>query len=98
MSDTQKDVVLDTYAKASRSVFYLWVGCIGIAWLLMFLIKDKGLQRKEEKAAAEQKAETQGRREDEESGSANASGDERDPSRDEKVSAQDLVTSIPWDN
>lgn len=98
LSDTQKDVVLDTYAKASRSVFYLWVGCIGIAWLLMFLIKDKGLQRKEEKAAAEQKAETQGRREDEESGSANASGDERDPSRDEKVSAQDLVTSIPWDN
>ncbi|KAK7741839.1 hypothetical protein SLS53_004904 [Cytospora paraplurivora] len=93
LNETQKDVILDTYVKASRSVFYFWVGCIGIAWLLMFLIKDKGLQRKEERVAAERKAETQGRREDEESGSANASGDEGVPSRDEKVSAQDVVTS-----
>ncbi|ROW07018.1 hypothetical protein VPNG_06641 [Cytospora leucostoma] len=93
LSETQKDLILDTYVKASRSVFYFWVGCISIAWLLMFLIKDRGLQRKEERVAAEQKAETQGRREDEESGSANASGDERVPLRDEKGSDQDVVTS-----
>jgi hypothetical protein len=52
----QKVIVLEAYTKASRSVFYFWEGCIGLCWILMFFIKDKGLQRKEElqaKAAAE---------------------------------------------
>lgn len=84
-------MVLDTYVEASRSVFYFWVGCIGLAWLLMWFIKDKGLQRKEERIEAEQKAETQGRREDEESGSATVSGDDEGPAREEKVAARGVV-------
>lgn len=48
LSEAQRDAVLDTYTLASRSVFYFWVGCISCCWLLMFFIKDKGLQRKEE--------------------------------------------------
>lgn len=52
LSEEQKNTILDVYTDASRSVFYFWVGCIGIAWLLIFFIKDKGLQRKEEREAA----------------------------------------------
>lgn len=74
LTDGQKIIVLDTYTRASRSVFYFWEGCMGLCWLLMFFIKDKGLQRKEEiqlNAAAEN------RRADEESGSITTLGDER---------------------
>lgn len=49
LSEKQKHMVLDTYMMASRSVFYFWVGCISICWLLIFFIRDRGLQRKEEK-------------------------------------------------
>lgn len=78
LTEEQRIIILDTYTRASRSVFYFWEGCMGLCWLLMFFIKDKGLQRKEE---------TQGntasvsRREDEESGSVTVSGDEGVPAR-----------------
>lgn len=91
LTEKQKDVVLDTYVEASRSVFYFWVGCIGLAWLLMWFIKDKGLQRKEERIETEQQAETKGQREDEESGSATVSGDDEGPARDEKAAARGVV-------
>lgn len=51
-------MILDTYTQASRSVFYFWVGCISICLLLTFFIRDKGLQRKEEKE--EEKAQSSG--------------------------------------
>lgn len=86
-------MVLDTYVEASRSVFYFWVGSVGLAWLLMWAIKDKGLQRKEERVEAEQKAETGYRRGDEESGSPALSGDEEGPTRDEKTGVQGVVVS-----
>lgn len=78
LTDEQKIIVLDTYTRASRSVFYFWEGCMGLCWLLMFFIKDRGLQRKEE---------TQGNtvhespRADEESGSITVSADEGDSAR-----------------
>lgn len=53
LSEEQKNMILDTYTLASRSVFYFWVGCIAICWLLMVFIKDKGLQRKEEREMVE---------------------------------------------
>lgn len=91
LTGEQANTVLDTYVEASRSVFYFWVGSIGLAWLLMWAIKDKGLQRKEERIEAEQKAETQERRGDEESGSATVSGDEEGPTRDEKTATQGVI-------
>ncbi|KAG6353762.1 hypothetical protein INS49_005240 [Diaporthe citri] len=48
LTEEQRIIILDTYTRASRSVFYFWEGCMGLCWLLMFFIKDKGLQRKEE--------------------------------------------------
>lgn len=78
LTDEQKIIVLDTYTMASRSVFYFWEGCMGLCWLLMFFIKDRGLQRKEE---------TQGNTAHEiptadvESGSTTVSGDEGDSAR-----------------
>lgn len=93
LSEEQKDMVLDTYVEASRSVFYFWVGCIGLAWLLMWLIKDKGLQRKEERLETEQREDTQGRRGDEECGTATAPGDEEIPAGDEEIPARDKKTA-----
>lgn len=78
LTDEQKIFVLDTYTRASRSVFYFWEGCMGLCWLLMFFIKDRGLQRKEE-TQANTAADSQ--RADEESGSVTASGDEDVPAR-----------------
>ncbi|KAF2467736.1 MFS general substrate transporter [Lindgomyces ingoldianus] len=43
------DHILDAYASASRSVFIMWVAGIGGCLMLMVFIKDKGLQRKEER-------------------------------------------------
>lgn len=73
LREEQKIIVLDTYTKASRSVFYFWEGCMGLCWLLMFFIKDKGLQRKEETHG---NTVDENRRADEESGSITVSGDE----------------------
>lgn len=44
-----KEKVLDGYMAASRAVFIVWVPLIGVCLLLTFFIKDKGLQREEEK-------------------------------------------------
>lgn len=40
-----KNDVLDAYVAASRHVFYLWAGAMGLNLLLMVFIKDKGLAR-----------------------------------------------------
>lgn len=45
----QRNEVLDAYMGASRSVFLLWVPIIGVCLCLCVLIKDKGLQRPDEK-------------------------------------------------
>ncbi|KUI65773.1 hypothetical protein VM1G_01372 [Cytospora mali] len=93
LNEDQENMILDTYVEASRSVFYFWVGSIGLCWLLMWFIKDKGLQRKEERVEAEQGTENQERREDEESGSTTASGDDEAPVRnEEKTAAHGVVT------
>lgn len=93
LMEEQRVIILDLYSRAARSVFYFWVGCIGLCWVLMFFIKDKGLQRKEEKqeitAATDQVL-------DEESGSSTASGDERVSAQGGKKS-NDLVTAIRSD-
>lgn len=78
LTEDQRIIILDTYTSASRSVFYFWEGCMGLCWLLMFFIKDKGLQRKEE---TRENTGTVSRREDEESGSTTVSGDEGVPAR-----------------
>lgn len=78
LTEEQRIIILDTYTGASRSVFYFWEGCMGLCWLLMFFIKDKGLQRKEE---TQGNTATASRREDEESGSSTVSGDEGAPAR-----------------
>lgn len=78
LTDQQKIIILDTYTMASRSVFYFWEGCMGLCWLLMFFIKDRGLQRKEE---IQGNTVNENRRADEESGSITVSGDEAIPSR-----------------
>lgn len=49
LTEVQKIMIYDLYAKASRSVFYLWVGAMGICLALMVFIKDKGLVRNEDK-------------------------------------------------
>ncbi|KAI7787373.1 hypothetical protein LA080_016448 [Diaporthe eres] len=89
LTEEQRIIVLDTYTEASRSVFYFWEGCMGLCWLLMFFIKDKGLQRKEE---TQGNTVTASRREDEESGSITVSGDEGAPARAGEK-ANDLVTA-----
>lgn len=48
-SSVQKSEVYDAYMAGMKGVFYLWVPLMGICFLLCFLIKDRGLQRKEEK-------------------------------------------------
>jgi hypothetical protein len=52
LDPSQVTEVLDAYMKASKSVFYTWVPFIAVCLILCVFIKDKGLQRKEEKAAA----------------------------------------------
>ncbi|TVY85316.1 putative transporter [Lachnellula suecica] len=49
LTSVQKNEVLDAYMDASRGVFILWVPIIGFCLLLCVLIKDRGLQRAEEK-------------------------------------------------
>jgi len=53
MTDPQKRVVLNAYAAASRASFILYVPVMVICVLLCFFIKDEGLQRPAEKAAAQ---------------------------------------------
>jgi MFS family permease len=43
--------VLDSYMDASKSVFHTWVPFMAICLVLCIFIKDKGLQREEEKQA-----------------------------------------------
>ncbi|TVY53774.1 putative transporter C3H1.06c [Lachnellula cervina] len=45
----QKNEVLNAYMDASRAVFILWVPLMGVCLALCVFIKDKGLQRPEEK-------------------------------------------------
>lgn len=51
LTESQEAMVIDAYVEASRSVFYLWAGAIGLNLLLNVFVEDKGLQRREEKQA-----------------------------------------------
>ncbi|KAF2121184.1 major facilitator superfamily domain-containing protein [Lophiotrema nucula] len=51
LDDDTRNHVLDAYNAASRSVFIMWVAVIGLCLVLMLFVKDKGLQRQEEKDA-----------------------------------------------
>lgn len=62
---------------------------MGLCWLLMFFIKDRGLQRKEEMQA---NIVNENRRADEESGSITVSGDEAIPARAQEK-ASDLTAA-----
>jgi len=55
VTEAIKESVLNGYMAASRAVFVVWVPLIGVCLLLCFLIKDKGLQRPEERIAEELK-------------------------------------------
>lgn len=92
LTDDQKISVLDTYTRASRSVFYFWEGCIGLCWLLMFFIKDEGLQRKEGTQAYDA---AERRRADGTSGSTTTLGDDRTPVQHEEKS--DDLAAAPED-
>lgn len=48
-SDTDRIIIEDAYASASRAVFIFCTPVIGAAFLCNFFVKDQGLQRKEEK-------------------------------------------------
>lgn len=50
LSQQQQIQIEDAYVKAARSVFYLWAGAMACCLALMVFIKDKGLERQEEKA------------------------------------------------
>ena len=52
LNPTQIEEVLDAYMGASKDVFYTWAPCMALCLVLCILIKDKGLQRKEEKDLA----------------------------------------------
>jgi hypothetical protein len=43
--------VLDSYMNASKAVFYIWAPFIAVCLMMCVFVKDRGLQRKEEKAA-----------------------------------------------
>lgn len=43
------ELILDAYMEASRGVFIIWAPIMGVCLFLCFLIKDRGLQRPEEK-------------------------------------------------
>ncbi|PQE15302.1 MFS transporter protein [Rutstroemia sp. NJR-2017a BVV2] len=60
LTTAQKEEVLDAYMGASKSVFYLWVPIIGFCLGLCILIKDKGLQRPDEKPVVRQQEESSG--------------------------------------
>ncbi|KAI7234391.1 putative major facilitator superfamily transporter [Hortaea werneckii] len=51
-SAADQTAIKSAYASASRAVFIWCVPCVGVCFLLCSLIKDGGLQRKEEKEAA----------------------------------------------
>jgi MFS family permease len=51
--------VLDAYMEASKAVFYTWVPFIAVCLIMCILIKDKGLQRKEEKNATSESSTTE---------------------------------------
>lgn len=53
LTATQKEEVLDSYMKASHTVFLLWVPLMGACLVLCIFIKDKGLTRPEEKKVVE---------------------------------------------
>lgn len=81
LSLEEKDIVLNTYTHASRSVFYFWVGCISVCWLATFFIKDEGLQRKEEREEATTMSDSSRRGSGDDSGSTtevDSSGGEED--------------------
>jgi len=44
------------YMSASRAVFTMWAPIMGACLLLCFLIKDRGLQRKEDKEKEEEES------------------------------------------
>lgn len=91
LTETQKNMILDTYTLASRSVFYFWVGCISCCFLLMIFIKDKGLQRKEEKDEGEAKQRAEGPIRDDEGDITPTSGDEESlPSEPLKATSSDI--------
>ncbi|RAL67353.1 hypothetical protein DID88_008110 [Monilinia fructigena] len=52
LTSDQKNEVLNAYMAASKSVFYLWVPIIGVCLCFCVLVKDKGLQRPDEKPIA----------------------------------------------
>lgn len=66
---------------------------MGLCWLLMFFVKDRGLQRKEE---MQKDTVNENRRADEESGSVTVSGDEAIPARAQEK-ASDLITAASRD-
>lgn len=70
LTDDQKNEVLDVYMAASKSVFYLWAPVMGVCLCLCFLIKDRGLQRPDEKPVVRVQEE------EEESGSGSGTGSE----------------------
>ncbi|KAJ9134094.1 Major facilitator superfamily domain-containing protein [Pleurostoma richardsiae] len=77
LSESQKIAVLDSYATASRSVFYLWAGAMGCCLALMIFIRDKGLARKDEKTGSanqEAGASTPSSSEEEDSGAGSEEG------------------------
>jgi MFS family permease len=49
LTTAQRNEVLDSYMKASKGVFYVWVPLMGLCLALCLLIKDLGLTRPEEK-------------------------------------------------
>lgn len=49
LTTPQRNEVLDSYMKASKGVFYVWVPLMGLCLALCLLIKDRGLTRPEEK-------------------------------------------------
>ncbi|KAF4637646.1 hypothetical protein G7Y89_g431 [Cudoniella acicularis] len=52
LSGVQKEEVLGAYMDASKGVFTIWAPIMGVCLALCVLIKDKGLQRAEEKEQA----------------------------------------------
>lgn len=58
LSDVQHEQVLDAYMAASRAVFVLFVPLIGVCLMGCVFIKDKGLQRAEEKMESGQGEDT----------------------------------------
>lgn len=50
LSNTQLEGILDAYMSGSRAVFILFVPLIGVCLIGCIFIKDRGLQRAEEKS------------------------------------------------